>query len=106
MSDSNVIMGVCGADGLCASCAGEDRTGTDGCGSYFQAGTRPTLSITTLEITHPQGFGDHEFEYESTNDLFRCVHCGGYEIALRDRETGEIPECPGPADASTARRPA
>jgi hypothetical protein len=39
MSDDNVIVGVCGADGLCPLCAGEDRTGTDGCGSYFQAAT-------------------------------------------------------------------
>lgn len=75
-------------------------------GSPLRDGARPILSITTIEITHPQGFGGHEFEYESTNDLFRCVHCGGYEIALRDRETGEIPECPGPAGTGTSRRPA
>lgn len=37
MTDHNVIMGICGADGLCGLCAGEDRTGTDGCGSYFRA---------------------------------------------------------------------
>lgn len=39
MSDDSVIMGICGADGLCGLCAGEDRTGTDGCGSYFRAAT-------------------------------------------------------------------
>jgi hypothetical protein len=97
MSDDNVMMGICGSDGLCSLCAAEDRTGSDGCGSYFRAGTaRPGLSITTIEITHPQGFGDHEFEYDAGNDLFKCTHCGGYEIALRNPETGEIPQCPGP----------
>ncbi len=35
----NVIMGICGADGLCGLCAGEDRTGDDGCGSLFRAAT-------------------------------------------------------------------
>lgn len=39
MSDDNVIVGICGADGLCLLCLGEDRTGTDGCGSYFRAAT-------------------------------------------------------------------
>jgi hypothetical protein len=39
MGDENVIVGVCGLDGLCPTCAGEDRTGGDGCGSYFQAAT-------------------------------------------------------------------
>lgn len=37
MSDDpdNVTMLICGPDGLCSLCAGEDRSGTDGCGSYF-----------------------------------------------------------------------
>ncbi len=40
MSDDNVVVGICGADGLCRACRGEDRDGTDGCGSYFQVATR------------------------------------------------------------------
>ncbi len=32
---TNVTVLICGPDGLCSLCAGEDRTGTDGCGSYF-----------------------------------------------------------------------
>ncbi len=54
----------------------------------------PDLTIITIEATHPQGFGEHEFEYQPTDDLFRCVHCGGYEIALRDQATGQIRPCP------------
>jgi hypothetical protein len=41
MSGDNVIVRTCGPDGLCSLCAGEDRTGNDGCGSYFQASTLP-----------------------------------------------------------------
>ncbi len=37
---NNVIMGVCGADGLCPTCRGEDRAGTDGCGSHYRAAVR------------------------------------------------------------------
>lgn len=56
---------------------------------------QPPLRVTALVPTHPHGFGDHEFEYESADDLFCCVRCGGYEIALRDRVTGHISPCPG-----------
>lgn len=58
-----------------------------------------TLSIISFEVTHPQGFGGHEFGYEQSTDLFRCEFCDGYEISLRDRETGEIGQCPGPKNA-------
>lgn len=58
------------------------------------------VTVTPVEITHPQGFGGHEFEYQQINDLFCCVRCGGYEIALRDRSTGEISPCPQAAKAS------
>lgn len=54
------------------------------------------LTITTVEITHPQGYANHEFEYEDVTDLFRCWRCGGYEVSLRDHTTGEIRPCPGP----------
>lgn len=53
----------------------------------------PAITVTTIEITHPQGFGGHEFEYQPSDDLFRCVHCGGFEFILRDGETGEIGPC-------------
>ncbi len=58
-----------------------------------QAGTAPGLQIITIEPTHPQGFGGHEFEYDPGSDVFRCANCRGYEIALRDPETGQIPRC-------------
>lgn len=51
------------------------------------------LTVTSIEATHPQGFGGHEFEYRSEDDLFACVRCGGFEVALRDRSTGEIRPC-------------
>lgn len=54
----------------------------------------PALTVASLEIVHPQGFGGHEFEYQSDKDLFGCVHCGGYEIVLRDKDSGEIRPCP------------
>lgn len=55
--------------------------------------TDEPLSIISIEITHPQGFGGHEFELTS-EDLFRCVFCGGYEVVLRNPQTGEISACP------------
>ncbi len=58
MSDDSLIVGICGADGLCPLCLGEDRTGSDGCGSYFQAATRfeplipasPTQTVRVVEL--------------------------------------------------------
>lgn len=64
------------------------RTADDATGD-----TPLVVTVTPIEISHPQGFGGHEFEYQSTDDLFRCVRCGGYEIALRDPATGEIGAC-------------
>lgn len=55
------------------------------------------LRIVEITPTHPQGFGGHEFEYESSNDLFKCCRCGAYEVVVRDSKTGAISECPGPA---------
>ncbi len=60
------------------------------------------LTVTALVPVHPHGFGGHEFEYQPGDDVFRCPRCGGYEISLRDRDTGEISRCPG---AQTPPRP-
>jgi hypothetical protein len=38
-------------------------------------------------------FGGHEFAYESSSDLFRCVHCRVYEVTAR--KDGDITQCPG-----------
>ena len=35
----------------------------------------------------------HEFVYESSNDLFRCIHCRKYEVVLR--EGGVLTPCEG-----------
>jgi hypothetical protein len=42
-------------------------------------------------------FGGHEFEYESTTDLFRCTECRQYEIAARKYAPDDLPitPCPG-----------
>lgn len=40
------------------------------------------------------GFGGHEFEYESTTDLFRCTECRVYEVVARDTD-GPIKPCAG-----------
>lgn len=54
------------------------------------------LTIVSIQPTHPQGFGGHEFELESVSDLFRCARCRGYEVSLRAPGAGEISICPGP----------
>ena len=41
------------------------------------------------------GFGGHEFEYESSTDLFRCTECRMYEVVARNAEDGSIKPCPG-----------
>jgi hypothetical protein len=38
-------------------------------------------------------FGGHEFAYESSTDLFRCVRCRAYEVTVRDGE--HITPCEG-----------
>lgn len=59
-------------------------------------GPEPQLSIIDITVTHPKGFGGHEFEL-TDDDVFACTYCGGYEIALR-RADGSIPECAGPKE--------
>ncbi|MFF8387862.1 hypothetical protein ACF053_30055 [Streptomyces kanasensis] len=39
-------------------------------------------------------YGGHEFEYESSTDLFRCTECRVYEVAARDTN-GPITPCTG-----------
>lgn len=60
----------------------------------------PEIHIISITPTHPQGFGGHEFEL-THEDVFKCVRCGGYEIVLRDPDTGAIPECPGAKEADS-----
>jgi hypothetical protein len=54
------------------------------------------IRIRAIEIkrTHPQGFGGHEFEYVSFDDLFKCSKCDAYEVVVRDGVTGVISLCP------------
>ncbi len=42
-------------------------------------------------------YGGHEFEYESTTDLFRCTECRQYEIVARKNAPDDLPitPCPG-----------
>jgi len=40
------------------------------------------------------GFGGHEFDYESHTDLFRCHLCGEYEVGARAGD-GPIAPCTG-----------
>lgn len=57
----------------------------------------PGMTVTVVSITPPQpddGFGGHEFEYDSTTDLFRCTECRVYEIVARDGD-GPIAPCTG-----------
>ena len=56
--------------------------------------TTPRLEIWEITVTHPKGFGGHEFEYQQTQDLFKCALCGQYEVVVRD-DDGEISPCPG-----------
>jgi hypothetical protein len=59
------------------------------------------VDITVVEIQPTGEFGGHVFEYESSNDLFKCVNpgCGIYEIVARanakEQGIGEITPCPG-----------
>ncbi len=42
-------------------------------------------------------FGGHEFEYESSTDLFRCTECRQYELMARKNAPDDLPitPCPG-----------
>ncbi|MFG3398766.1 hypothetical protein [Streptomyces parvus] len=47
------------------------------------------------DVTGPDDrFGGHEFEYESSTDLFRCSECRVYEVVARDTD-GPIKPCTG-----------
>lgn len=59
-----------------------------------------TRALRTAEGTAPvdaepaDGFGGHEFEYESSTDLFCCTECRVYELVARDTD-GPIKPCTG-----------
>lgn len=61
MNSDNVVMGTCGADGLCSLCLGEDRTGSDGCGSYFRAATLIEPLARPIEAPGMSALTDEEF---------------------------------------------
>lgn len=62
-------------------------------GKYTQA-LRNT-AVPASDVTEPDGgFGGHEFEYESSTDLFRCSKCRVYEVVARDTD-GPIKPCTG-----------
>lgn len=58
--------------------------------------TEHDVNYTTaaLVIGPPDAFGGHEFEYQSVDDLFRCVFCTEYEVVVR-AEDGTIAPCTG-----------
>lgn len=73
------------------------------------------MDITIVEIQPTGEFGGHIFEYESDNDLFKCVNdgCGIYEVVARrnarEQGIGEITPCPGtqlPVAENAAPEPA
>ena len=63
-------------------------------------GGKYTQALRTAERPAPDGtepddgFGGHEFEYESSTDLFRCTECRVYEVTARDTD-GPIKPCTG-----------
>lgn len=62
-------------------------------GKYTQA--LRTAEGPAPDATEPDdGFGGHEFEYESSTDLFRCTECRVYEVVARDTD-GPIKPCTG-----------
>ncbi|MFI9052428.1 hypothetical protein [Streptomyces sp. NPDC053427] len=62
-------------------------------GKYTQA--LRTAAGPPADVTEPDdGFGGHEFEYESSTDLFRCTECRVYEVVARDTD-GPIQPCTG-----------
>ncbi|WP_218137718.1 hypothetical protein [Streptomyces sp. 2131.1] len=62
-------------------------------GKYTQA--LRTAEAPAPDVTEPDdGFGGHEFEYESSTDLFRCTECRVYEVAARNTG-GPIKPCTG-----------
>lgn len=62
-------------------------------GKYTQA--LRAAESPAADVTEPDdGFGGHEFEYESSTDLFRCTECRVYEVVARDTD-GPIKPCTG-----------
>lgn len=63
------------------------------------AGQELDNGVAVSPLTRPvrEDFGGHEFEYESRNDLFKCVYCQEYEIVVR-ADDGTIAPCKGLAD--------
>ncbi|MFC9916040.1 hypothetical protein [Streptomyces sp. NPDC127197] len=58
-------------------------------------GGKYTQVLRSTGATQPDdGFGGHEFEYESSTDLFRCTECRAYEVEARDTD-GPIKPCTG-----------
>lgn len=66
------------------------------------------MDITVVEIQPTGEFGGQVFEYESSNDLFKCVNpgCGIYEIVARanakEQGIGAITPCPAASGANTS----
>ncbi len=62
-------------------------------GKYTQV-LRSTEAGATGVTGPDDRFGGHEFEYESSTDLFRCTECRDYEVVARDTD-GPIKPCTG-----------
>ncbi|MFF4187232.1 hypothetical protein ACFYZ9_28970 [Streptomyces sp. NPDC001691] len=62
-------------------------------GKYTQA-LRPADAPTPAATGPDDAYGGHEFEYESSTDLFRCSECRVYEALARDTG-GPITPCTG-----------
>lgn len=68
-----------------------------------EQGINYTMAARAIDTAGPvstgppdDGFGGHEFEYESSTDLFRCWLCKEYEVTARAAE-GPIAPCTGMA---------
>jgi hypothetical protein len=61
---------------------------------YTEAARRIDAGKSAAGAGGDDAFGGHEFEYESTTDLFRCTECRMYEVVARDAG-GPIKPCPG-----------
>jgi hypothetical protein len=59
--------------------------------------------LITLDEYYANGkeFGGHEFEYDQSDDLVRCVYCNAVELIVRDRYTNKITPCaPSPVETT------
>lgn len=52
------------------------------------------MKMINEQVEPGDGFGGHEFSYESYTDLFRCAVCRKYEVTVRTGKT--IEPCEGP----------